>query len=197
MSFEKSSDSKKEEVPFAFDTQKEFPGAFIVRMGDTNYAIEENINGNYEGVSFTINDEGGLISTEQLDKEDLDNLKEQGVLGTYENATTTSEDGVAEIINHEKIMGSYLALLSIFEKGNRFDPKLGNVSEITRETEVVKVEVESLDLDVQEELAQKFFDATVGTDPRTKANADVVLRILEGTRFAAKFKDLESSKVAE
>lgn len=172
-------------------TDSNFEGSIITKVATpegrvVGYAIRRNSQGELEGNSISYLEDGSVGAVQQLYEADFDELRENGVVEKFE-----------EVMEQERgidIQKGLRSVLDLFENANSFDP-WQNMYPDAEMLEQVQHELDGLSEEEQAELASKFFDSTIGTNPARIKDSYKVYGVLKGTAFGKAFRDIEDARL--
>jgi hypothetical protein len=105
---------------------------------------------------------------------------------------TQEQTDSAETLPSEKTMK---ALMEMYGERDLFDPFMGETAAAQPFAEEIREAFGSMTAEEQSEVAEKFFNETIGKAIMNNRGAYKVYGMLKGTPFANKFKELESDRL--
>lgn len=168
-----------------------FGGSTIIKTEDEKgmiigYAIRKNAEGELEGNKIGYMLDGSIGTTYQLHDSDFENLKQMGVLDSYEGALANE--------SLEKINEAKISMLRLYNEGDKFNPWSGTWPSNELMSPAEKA-LEGMGQKDQEQVASDFFDATIGRSILNNKNAYMAYGLFSKTPFGQKFRQLEDDRL--
>jgi hypothetical protein len=172
-----------------------FPGSTVFKVQDPDgkikgYAIRTKEDGTFEGNDISYKPDGSMGTVQKLNEVDLAKLQQQGVIDEYKKQKN--------IESIKKMDEGKIKLMGLFLKGEHINPTYGitdNVAQML--VSDTKNYMNSLSPTEQENLAQEFYDSSIGKAPENNRDAYYVYLNFKGTPFGNKFSQLENQRLKE